>query len=402
MRICIISDIHYGEGENYGKVNPDTGLNTRLEDIDRALNRCIDYCLEPKNEINVLLISGDIYKLRKPTPTQQLLFVSALLRLLEHNKQNDRKIKVVIFTGNHDVQRSELAHSTSAIAELTKFYSDTLWIDDKPHNYVFEQDEEKVLLCTIPYLYRQKLKMASNEQVVEFYRTLAKEALRQHPDATCKILAGHQTLEGCSIAEYQDINSFNEIIVPLDVFEGYDFVSQGHIHKYQVLRRKTPLIVFQGNPVQLEFDEVRKKGFIIYDTKMRKHKRVVIGSTKFVRIEIDTSEEDTDATSAIVEELQTQQEDIKDAIVKIKATVKEKDLPIRNAEIKPLLKEVKHYAGLDKIIIRENSVRSKEVNRENNLETILSEIAKLRQYGETEKKEYLALGLEIEEAKAIK
>lgn len=395
MRLAIISDIHYGESENYGKINPETTLNTRLEDIDRAFNRYIDYVLEPKNKIDIAVIAGDLYKSRKPTPTQQLLFTRGLLRLLESNRTSDKKIRIIVFTGNHDVQRTEMAHAASSVAELTSFYSDTLWIEDKPRNYLFEEGEEKVLLCTIPYLYKQKLKMSSNEQVVEFYRTLIREALAMAPDATCKVFTGHQTLEGCSIAEYQDINSFNEIIVPLDAFEGFDFVSQGHIHRYQVLKKSDPTIVYQGNPLQLEFDEVHDKGFIVYDTKLKKHKRVIIKSPVFKRIEVDTSENDQDATEAIVEALTDHKEEIVDAIVKIRATIKEADLPIRVGEFKDLLQPAKYYAGLEKIVIRENRARSTVVTKDNSTEAILLELSRVRNYDEVWSEEFVSSGLEI-------
>lgn len=397
MRLAIISDIHYGESENYGKDNPETGLNTRLEDIDNAFNRFIDYVLTPKNKIDIVVIAGDLYKSRKPTPGQQLLFTKGLLRILENNRNNEKPIRTIIFTGNHDVQRSELAHSASSVAALTSFYSDTLWIEDTPRNYLFEEDDEKVLLCTIPYLYRQKLKMASNEQVVEFYKTLIREAHAQAPDATCKVFAGHQTLEGCSIAEYQDINSFNEIIVPLEAFDGFDFVSQAHIHRYQVLRKKNPCIVYQGNPIQLEFDEVHDKGFIVYDTKLKKHKRVVINSTPFIRVEIDTSESENDATEVIKQALEERQEELADCIVKIRATIKESDIPVRTGEFKDLLKGVCYYAGLEKIVIRSNRARSENVTRDNSVEAILKEIAEMRNYDEIETGNYLSCGLSIGE-----
>lgn len=397
MRFAIISDIHYGESENYGKDNPETGLNTRLEDIDKAFNRFIDYVLEPKNGIDVVIIGGDLYKSRKPTPGQQLLFTQGLLRILENNRSSATKIRTIVFTGNHDVQRSELAHSASSVAALTSFYSDTLWIQDTPQNYVFEENDEKVLLCTIPYLYRQKLKMASNEQVVEFYKTLIREALAEAPDATCKVFAGHQTLEGCAIAEYQDINSFNEIIVPLKAFEGFDFVSQGHIHRYQILKKKSPCVVYQGNPIQLEFDEVHDKGFIVYDTKLKKHKRVVINSTPFIRVEIDTSESEEDATEVLKKTIEERQDELKDCIVKVRATIKESDIPIRTSEFKELLKEVRYYAGLEKIVIRSNRVRSENVTRDNSVEAILKEIAEMRNYDEIETGNYISCGLSIGE-----
>jgi exonuclease SbcD len=395
MKLAIISDIHYGESENYGKINPETKLNTRLEDIHRTFNRYIDYVLDPKREIDVAIIAGDIYKSRKPTPTQQLLFTSSLVRLLEYNKTAEKKIEVVVFTGNHDIQRDEEAHSVSSVEQLLKVFASNFIVSNEPRNYIFERDDEKVLLCTIPYLYRQKLGMASNDQVVEFYKTIIAEALRLGSDATCKVFAGHQTVEGCSITEYADLNSFNEIIVPLNAFSGFDFVSQGHIHKYQVVQAESPCIVHQGNPVQLEFDEVSDKGFIVFDTKTKVHKRVIINGIKFVRIDVDTADTDQDATAEILKVLEAKKEQIKNAIVKIRVTIKTQDLPIRVAEFKELLKEARFVAALEKTIKKKGRSRSEKVTRENTPETILREVAKVRGYTPEQTEEYVKVGIPL-------
>lgn len=394
MRIAIISDIHYGEGEQLGKINPETRFNTRLEAIDKTFNTFIDYVINPTNKISVVVIGGDIFKSRKPTPTQQLLFTKALIRILEHNKTAEKPLKVVIFTGNHDIQKSELAHSISTVAVITSLYEKTFWIEDIPKTYVFKEDDEKVLLCTIPYLYRQKLEMGNNQQVVEFYKTLAQEALKKHSDATCKVFCGHQTVEGCHIAEYDDINSFNEIIVPQDAFEGYDFVSQGHIHKFQVIS-KQPLIVYQGNPIQLDFAHSPEKGFIVYDTQLKKYKRVLLANTKFVKLELDCSETEEDATSLIIEHLKQMQEEIYDTIFKIKTTIKERDLPIRMKEIKPLIENVHFFAPLEKTIIRPNRARSEEMIAGKSLKELLEAVAVSRDYSDKEKEFYINNGLAI-------
>lgn len=396
MRIAFISDLHYGKGESLGKVNPETGLNTRLEDIDKTVSSFINYCLDPKNKINIIVIGGDIYETRKPTPTQQLLFVKQLLKISEHNKRASNEIKTIICTGNHDIQRAEIAHSVSGVEELTKFYSKTLWITSEPKNYVFEEQDEKTLFCVIPYLYKQKLNMASNEQVVEFYQTLIKQALLKHKDCTSKIFVGHQTVEGCNILQHQDVNSFNEIIVPLDAFEGFDFISQGHIHKYQVLN-KSPYVVFQGSPTQFEFDGEYDKGFTVFDTKLKKFRRVLIEGTKLIKIQLDVSEKDQDATDAIEEYLTENLESLKGCIVKVEIVLKESDLPLRNNQLKPLFENFKFFAKIDKTVRKSASIRSEKVTKNNSLEAILTEITKIRQYSEEEAQRYIETGLRVKE-----
>ena len=44
IKVLHFSDIHLGSGFSHGKINPQTGLNTRLEDFVNSLSLCID-CL---------------------------------------------------------------------------------------------------------------------------------------------------------------------------------------------------------------------------------------------------------------------------------------------------------------------------------------------------------------------
>ncbi|TAF50965.1 MAG: exonuclease sbcCD subunit D, partial [Oscillatoriales cyanobacterium] len=42
IKILHLSDIHMGSGFSHGRVNPETGLNTRLEDFAATLSKCMD------------------------------------------------------------------------------------------------------------------------------------------------------------------------------------------------------------------------------------------------------------------------------------------------------------------------------------------------------------------------
>ena len=42
IKILHLSDIHLGSGFSHGKINPATGVNTRLEDFVKTLSQCID------------------------------------------------------------------------------------------------------------------------------------------------------------------------------------------------------------------------------------------------------------------------------------------------------------------------------------------------------------------------
>ncbi|MDQ3901025.1 MAG: metallophosphoesterase, partial [Actinomycetota bacterium] len=74
-----LADIHIGM-ENYGRTDPATGLNTRLQDYLQRFDEALTYALE-KEPVDVVLIAGDIYKNRTPNPTHQREFARRLKRV---------------------------------------------------------------------------------------------------------------------------------------------------------------------------------------------------------------------------------------------------------------------------------------------------------------------------------
>ena len=87
------ADIHFGV-ENYGRIDPATGIHSRLTDFERSLAACIDQAIA--QDVDLFVFSGDAYKTAYPTPTQQKLLLNQWFRLQE------ARIPVVIVVGNHD------------------------------------------------------------------------------------------------------------------------------------------------------------------------------------------------------------------------------------------------------------------------------------------------------------
>ena len=66
IKILHLSDIHLGSGFSHGQINPETGLNTRLEDFTATLGRCIDRAIaEP---VDLVLFGGDAFPDATPAP----------------------------------------------------------------------------------------------------------------------------------------------------------------------------------------------------------------------------------------------------------------------------------------------------------------------------------------------
>ena len=94
MKIIHFADLHLGV-ENYGHINPESGLSSRLEDFLRSLDELVDYALAEK--VDLVLFSGDAYKTREPSQTQQREFAKRIRRLSEGG------VPLFLVIGNHDL-----------------------------------------------------------------------------------------------------------------------------------------------------------------------------------------------------------------------------------------------------------------------------------------------------------
>ena len=93
IKLLHIADVHIGM-ENYGRINPETGLNTRLHDFLDTLDEAVARAIE--DEVDAVVVAGDVYKSRDPSPTHQREFARRILQLIRAN------IEVVLVPGNHD------------------------------------------------------------------------------------------------------------------------------------------------------------------------------------------------------------------------------------------------------------------------------------------------------------
>jgi exonuclease SbcD len=89
-----LADLHFGV-ENYGFTNPQTGMNTRLEDFSQSLGQAVDRAIE--QNVDLAVFAGDAYKRHSPSPTQQREMVKHFCRLA------DADIPIVMISGNHDI-----------------------------------------------------------------------------------------------------------------------------------------------------------------------------------------------------------------------------------------------------------------------------------------------------------
>ena len=94
MRILHFSDLHIGV-ENYGRIDLETGLSTRLGDFLDSLDQVGEFALN--ESVDLVLLAGDAYKGRDPTQTHQREFAKRLNRLSQAG------VPIFLLVGNHDL-----------------------------------------------------------------------------------------------------------------------------------------------------------------------------------------------------------------------------------------------------------------------------------------------------------
>ena len=93
LTILHFADLHLGV-ENYGRLDPATGLHSRVRDFSSSLATTFNLAIE--EEVDLILFAGDMYKNCDPTPTHQREFARQLQRVQQ------AQIPMVLIVGNHD------------------------------------------------------------------------------------------------------------------------------------------------------------------------------------------------------------------------------------------------------------------------------------------------------------
>ena len=343
IRLMHIADVHLGV-ETHGKANPETGLNTRLEDFTKALNDAVDIALA--DDVDICVFAGDAYKVRDPSQTHQRAFASGLRRLSEAG------VPIVMLVGNHDI------HNMRGRAHALEIYGVLggagVYILQSPEVIAVPTRRGDVLVAGMPYLTRSRV-VAQDEakgksveevaniirdQYAEFVADMARQvaAFPKH----IAVLTGHFTVADARVGTQGALIAPAEPQVPVSALAlpEFSYVAMGHIHKFQDLNKKShPPVVYSGSIDRVDFgerDEV--KGFVIAEivkgekTALR---HVPLNTRPFVEIRVDTQDSD-DPTSVILDAIKKRK--VNDAIVRLIYRVPpERFALVRGDEIKKAL-----------------------------------------------------------------
>lgn len=315
------ADIHFGM-ENYGKIDPETGIHTRLLDFEKALNHCIDTAISDK--VDFFLFSGDAYKTATPSPTQQKLLMRCFLRLYKAG------IPIVIIVGNHDNPLSfGKANSLEIFSEVPL---DGFHVISKPELLKLETKNGPIQIVGIPWPTRNtislnKKHLLHSAEDITRYISEAVGALivdfAQKCDPTIPtVLASHMTVSSgiFSGSEKRAVYGTDPVLLPSQLaLEPFDYVALGHLHRYQNLNPNGyPAIVYSGSIERIDFGERKEpKGFCLVQAARKKtsYQFIEVPTRPFIQVEVTLKDSDEDQTQQILKALE--QHTLDTAVVKI-------------------------------------------------------------------------------------
>lgn len=366
MKLLHTADLHIGMS-NYSKLDPETGLDSRLLDFFNTFDLMINTAIS--ENVDAFLLAGDAYKTRDPSPTQQKGFGERIKRLSKAG------IPVILVVGNHDTPNAEGKANTLDIYSALEI--DNVWVSRKPEFLKIPTKSGILQVITAPWLHKSDFKDLG-EKLLSFYEKI--------DVSSPAVIVGHLEVEGSSMGSEKGLAIGNDVTVPLSLLTDrkLSYVALGHIHKHQILSNNPP-VVYSGSPERIDFGEAKEeKGFIMIDIPTPKKANFKLVSTncrRFLSVNVDLTADDKEPTETVLKEIAKHQ--IEDAIVKVVINIPaDLEKEIEMDKIKKALSGAFTVAGISRNVERKERIKLEnmpEVERLSPIEALQSYL-KAKQY----------------------
>lgn len=239
MRILHTADWHLGK--TFRKVS-------LMEDQRHVLDQIFDAVVE--NDIQVLIVAGDIYDKQAPSEAAVALFCNFIERVYV-----ETDAAIVIIAGNHD-SGQRLAGPTKLYDRNRILIRGTLERDERP--IVLDDDHGPVAFSALPYGEIFAARRTFEDETIKspedvLWREVdAARALK--PEGARWVIVAHAFVTGGLPSETERTLSVGTVeTVSSSLFDGADYVALGHLHRPQTAGKES--IRYSGSPLAFGFDE---------------------------------------------------------------------------------------------------------------------------------------------------
>lgn len=342
IRVLHFADLHIGM-ENYGRLDPETGLNQRVVDFLNRLDDVITYAIT--HEADLVLFAGDAFRTRSPDPTHQRAFAERIHRLSE------AEIPTILLVGNHDVPVMEQRASSMDIFDVLRIPYIT--VAARMELLRVETRRGPIQVATAPYPVRQRLltreqfRRLNQEQLDRATADLVAELIQglaaKVDPALPAILLGHFSVESAHWGSERNIMVGRDVALPPSVLiDGvWDYVALGHIHQHQNINKdNNPPVVYPGSLERVDFGEEKQpKGFCWVEVSRGQAawRYIEVAARPFHTIQVDVRAE-SDPLAVVREAVAGY--DLTDAVARLVVQMTPEQEPhLRDGDLSPLLKD---------------------------------------------------------------
>lgn len=347
MKILHLSDIHIGSGFCHGRVNPLTGLNTRLEDFVKTLSLCIDRALN--DHVDLVLFGGDAFPNATPAPYVQEAFAHQFRRLV------DADIPTVLLVGNHDQHSQGLGGASLNIYRTLAVPG--FVVGDTLTTHRISTRHGDIQIITLPWLTRSTLMTRQetqgsslaevNQLLTERLQVVIEGEIRRLDPSIPTVLLAHLMADNATLGAERLLAVGKGFTLPLSLLTRscFDYVALGHVHKHQNLNKSNdPPVIYPGSIERVDFSEEKEdKGYVMIDLEKGKvnWEFCPLPVRIFRTIEVDLSKHD-DPQAALLKGIAKY--DIQDNVVRLIYKLRSDQLDlIDNSSLNNALKSAHTY-----------------------------------------------------------
>ena len=243
MKLMHLSDLHLG------KLVLEQSM---IDDQKYILNQIIE--IVKKEQVDIVLIAGDVYDKSIPTIEAVNLFSNFLTKLY--------KLKVLVFviSGNHD-SKDRLSFGNELFVDngiyIEGIFNGNLRCETANDKY------GKLNIYMLPFIKPVEIKRFYRDEIIDTYEDAIKCILKHSSinKSERNIIMVHQFVTSLgeavirSDSESISLGGIDNIDVTL--FKDFDYVAMGHIHGPQKVGRETAR--YSGSPLKYSFSEVNQK-----------------------------------------------------------------------------------------------------------------------------------------------
>ncbi len=237
MKIMHLSDLHIGK-----KVNEYSMLQDQIYILKEILHIIDD------EKVETVIIAGDVYDRSLPPNEALELFDEFLYQL------SSRNVNVFVISGNHD-SPERISYGGRMMTENKIFLSPVYDGNVKP--ITLNDDSGEVNFYLLPFVRPADIRRYFPDENIENYTDAVKVAIdNMNVDFSERnILVTHQFVTGVELSESEDIIVGGTDNVSGEVFDGFDYVALGHIHREQTVGKDN--IRYCGTPLKYSFSEAK-------------------------------------------------------------------------------------------------------------------------------------------------